>query len=107
MDRLGRSLTQNSLGFVLRTHLVMYFLGANFFLHETDFWKNSASMRILGVELKLRKYCVLDLKMRQKVSLFGAFLGRVDGRARSPQGPAPKMIVDRRMVLLYCVFEQR
>ena len=36
-------------------------------------------MDFFEVELKLRKYCVLDLKTRQKVTLFGAFPGRVGG----------------------------
>ena len=64
MDRLSRSRTQKVLGFVLRSRLVMYFRDVIFFWHETEFEKNPAGMDFLGVELKLRKYCVLDLEMR-------------------------------------------
>ena len=88
MDRLSRSRTQKPSGFVLRTRLVMVFRGVNFFRHETGFQKNPAGMDFLGVELKLRKYCVHDLKTRQKVTVFGEFSGRVGGRPRST---APKM----------------
>ena len=82
MDRLRRSLTQNSLGFVRRNRLLMYFRDVNFFVHETDFRKNAAGMIFFDVELKLRKYCVLHLKTCQKVILFGVLPGRVGGRTR-------------------------
>ena len=45
--------------------------------------KNPAGMEFLGVELKLRKYTVLNLKTRKKLSLCDAFSGRVGGRAHS------------------------
>ena len=77
MDRLSRSRTQKVLGFVLRSRLVMFFRDVIFFCHETEFEKNPAGMDFFGVELKLRKCCVLDLKMRQKVTLFDTFSGRV------------------------------
>ena len=81
MDRLSRSRTQKVPGFVLRSRLVMVFRDVFFFWHETEFEKNPAGMDFLGVELKLRKYCVLSLKTHLKMTVFGAFPGRGGGRA--------------------------
>ena len=105
MDRLRRSLTQNSLGFVLRNRLVMYFRDVNFFVHETDFRKNAAGVIFFDVELKLRKYCVLHLKTRQQMILFGVFPGRVAGRSRSTWWPAPNTdSISSHGVIILCIW---